>query len=407
MLTPLSQRSEKRVRIARFFLRGINFSCSLIVLCMLATTMHIFNATKSLTARGTAKPWSPKANPWPQILLLVISSLSLLMCLVVLINYFRGRQLRAEKVAFYYTCFSAAFFFFCLVLWVVAAACLQHAHTHSNNMDIWGWACTDNTRSQLYGAAIDYSLVCRMQDWALVCVCIEIVLELLTLGIYGVYIWRYLSMRKLRKAMDVRDQARSDLYMSHVKNQTAPNTAGFPMSPLPSSAHPFSPGFPRSPGPGFGPRTPAFPPFMYPGMYPAMYPGMFPLASPGFRGDPLSVAEKGAAAGPSDAKIQYATPKPLGALHQQTQDFKLQPAPPARVKGDLPAPAENGVAAPAVNHSGQGSEWKPVEGELGAGVGIGVCEPPGAMEMGNMEHVHAEASPGEQQYDSVPIPSAY
>jgi hypothetical protein len=44
--------------------------------------------------------------------------------------------------------------------------------------------------------------------------------------------YRYYSKQRLRKSMDVRDRARSDLYLAQLRSQSAPNTPGFdPMSP--------------------------------------------------------------------------------------------------------------------------------------------------------------------------------
>lgn len=56
---------------------------------------------------------------------------------------------------------------------------------------------------------------------------------MITIAIYGFVFYRYWSKRKLRKTMDLRDKARSDLYLAQLRSQSAPNTPGFggPMSP--------------------------------------------------------------------------------------------------------------------------------------------------------------------------------
>ncbi|KAH7379027.1 hypothetical protein BKA64DRAFT_585289, partial [Cadophora sp. MPI-SDFR-AT-0126] len=57
---------------------------------------------------------------------------------------------------------------------------------------------------------------------------------------------RYYSQQRLRESMDVRDRARSDLYLAQLRSQSAPNTPGFgPMSPS-YSQHMKSPRFPPS-----------------------------------------------------------------------------------------------------------------------------------------------------------------
>lgn len=64
------------------------------------------------------------------------------------------------------------------------------------------------------------------QNWSLVCAIIEIVIEVITITIYGITFYRYYSKRRLRKTMAARDRARSDLYLAQLKMQSAPNTPG-------------------------------------------------------------------------------------------------------------------------------------------------------------------------------------
>ncbi|TVY54552.1 hypothetical protein LSUE1_G009709, partial [Lachnellula suecica] len=237
---------KTRVRVAKFFLRGVNFSCSLIVLAMLSMTFSIFNATKELPARNNLPAWAEGTKTWPQKVVLAVSCVSLALCLLVFWNYWRGGHRRAEKVAVYYTLFAVAFFIFSTVMWGIAAGILQGAKNNSSNKDVWGWSCVDNKRRQLFQEKVDYALVCRMQSWSLVCCLIEIVLECITIILYGVVFYRYYSKQRLRKSMDVRDRARSDLYLAQLRSQSAPNTPGFgPLSPS-YSQHMKSPRFPPS-----------------------------------------------------------------------------------------------------------------------------------------------------------------
>lgn len=64
---------------------------------------------------------------------------------------------------------------------------------------------------------------------------------MITIAIYGIVFYRFYSKRKLHKSMDLRDRARSDLYLAQLRSQSAPNTPGFqktPMSPsFPSHLH--------------------------------------------------------------------------------------------------------------------------------------------------------------------------
>lgn len=212
--------------MAKMLLRGVNFSCSLIVLSMLATTFTIFNATKTLPARNSLPAWAAGTNPWAQIVLLVISCISLSLSVIILGSYWRGGHRRAEKVAIYYTVFAVAFFVFSIIMWGIGAGILNGAKNSGNDKDLWGWACVDNTRRTLFQQEVSYELICRLQNWSLVCAIIEIVVETITIAIYGIVFYRFYSKRKLRKSMAKRDTARSDLYLAQLRSQSAPNTPG-------------------------------------------------------------------------------------------------------------------------------------------------------------------------------------
>jgi len=64
----------------------------------------------------------------------------------------------------------------------------------------------------------------------LICAVIEIVVEVISLGIYCVVISRIRSKHKLYKTMSSRDKARSDLYLAQLRLQSAPNTPGLKTS---------------------------------------------------------------------------------------------------------------------------------------------------------------------------------
>ncbi|CAM1505681.1 Fc.00g113180.m01.CDS01 [Cosmosporella sp. VM-42] len=223
---------KARVRMAKFALRGVNFSCSLIILSMISTSFTIFNATKALPSQSRMPSWAEDTNTWPQKLVLAMACVSLTACIIVFAAYFRGGHRRAEKVGTYYTLFAIGWFIISLVLWVVTAAVLQHSKNNSNNKDMWGWSCVSNTRSEVFGDKVDYALICRLQNWALICIIIEVVIEVLCILLYSIVFYRYYTKRRLFKSMDMRDRARSDLYLAQLRSQSAPNTPGFaPKSP--------------------------------------------------------------------------------------------------------------------------------------------------------------------------------
>lgn len=62
-------------------------------------------------------------------------------------------------------------------------------------------------------------------------------IEVIVIALYGVVFYRYWTKRKLHKSMDLRDRARSDLYLAQLRSQSAPNTPGFQKTPM-------SPSFP-------------------------------------------------------------------------------------------------------------------------------------------------------------------
>lgn len=70
--------------------------------------------------------------------------------------------------------------------------------------------------------------------------------EVISITLYSVVFYRYYTKRRLTKSMDMRDRARSDLYLAQLRSQSAPNTPGFgPKSPA-FSQYAMSPRFPPS-----------------------------------------------------------------------------------------------------------------------------------------------------------------
>lgn len=299
-----------RVRAAKVILRCVNFSCSLIVLSILSTSLTIFRTTKDLPARSNLPPWAEGTNPWPQYLLLVMSCLSLFTAVIVFYFYWRGGFKRGEKVSVYYSMFSVGFFTFTTIMWIVGAAIFENSKATGNGKDLWGWSCNDNLRRQLFQAEVNYALVCRLQDWSLVCAVIEVVLETVVIAIYGVVFYRYYTKQRLKKVMDNRDKARSDLYLAQLRVQSAPNT------------------------PGFFPMTPKSP---FVSMAAAMGPNDY------------SAAENGEHYG-----VQYANPKAPARV--VSKPFQLQP-PPIRVQHATPRVAQEGFGgAPAPTVSASSTE---------------------------------------------------
>lgn len=133
--------------------------------------------------------------------------------------------------------------------------------------------------------------------------------------------------------MYARDKARSDLYLAHLRSQTAPNTPGYPLSP--NSLH-----YAQTPGTA--------------------------------RLDPHSAAEKG------EQETQFATQFANSTPPVVNRPFQLQP-PPIRVQG------------PSRDNS-------PTDGQPSI--------PTDLIQTVN-NNGHVGPAPGEQQYDSVPIPGSY
>ncbi|KAK4615677.1 hypothetical protein CLAFUW4_10384 [Fulvia fulva] len=335
---------KTRVRIAKLMLRGVNFSCSLIVIAMLATTFTIFNATKAIPTRNNLPPWATGQKVWPQALLLGIACVSLFACIIIFHAYWKGGHRRAEKMAVYYTAFAVAFFIFSIVMWGVGAAVIQQSKNNSNNKDMWGWACVNNERKSLFENEVDYELICRLQNWSLVCAIIEIVVEIIVIIVYGIVFHRFYSKRQLRKSMAARDRARSDLYLAQLRGQSAPNTPGLapPMSARDGGWRP-----------------------------PADYYNKGPQIEEG---------------------VQYVDATPPAV---PSAGFKLQ-APPIKITGATPKMAQVGFS-PVATQARDRTPSPPQDQH----------SPLMAEAPREVQNDHFAAAPGEQVYDSVPIPGAY
>ncbi|KAL2180434.1 uncharacterized protein P884DRAFT_193220 [Thermothelomyces heterothallicus CBS 202.75] len=338
-----------RVRMAKFALRGVNFSCSLIILAMISSSFAIFNATKHLPAMSGLPPWAENTNAWPQKVVLACSCVSLLICIAVFVGYCRGGHRRAEKVGVYYTLFAVGWFIFSMAMWAMAAGVLQVSRNNSNNKDMWGWACVENRRSTLFQDKVDYALVCRLQDWTLICIIIELVVEVISITLYSIVFYRYWSKRKLRKSMDMRDKARSDLYLAQLRTQSAPNT------------------------PGFGPKSPAFSQY-------ALSPRFPPSAYKSLN----DIDEDASPFTPGGKRLIV----PQSSFSPAQAGFKLQ-APPAKANPATPATPKAGYKPPAA-------------ADLSPSTATAVAPAPPV-------HVNepAPVAEGEQQYEAVPIPGAY
>lgn len=340
-------RIKARVRMAKFALRGVNFSCSLIILAMMSSAFAIFNSTRTLPSQSGMPSWAEGTDSWPQKLVLAMACVSLLACIIVFLAYCRGGHRRAEKVSTYYTMFAIGWFILSMILWAVTAALFQHSRSNSGNKDMWGWSCVENKRADVYSDKVDYALVCRLQNWALICIIIEIVVEVIAISLYSVIFYRYYTKRRLHKSMDMRDKARSDMYLAQLRTQSAPNT------------------------PGFGPKSPAFSQY-------ALSP-RFPPSTYRNLGD---IEES-----PFTASTQFVEPKSAFAEQSAkgSSGFKLQ-APPS--KAPPAKPKQQNGALTAMNEEGSGSPSS--------------LAPPAPT-----AHQQAPAAANEPVYEAVPIPGAY
>ncbi|KAK3395868.1 hypothetical protein B0T20DRAFT_47413 [Sordaria brevicollis] len=356
---------KTRVRMAKFALRGVNFSCSLIILAMLSASFSIFNATRRLPAMNGLPAWAENTNAWPQYVVLACSCVSLLICIGVFIGYCRGGHNRAEKVGVYYTLFAVGWFIFSMIMWAVAAGVFQFSKNNSKNQDMWGWACVENHRADLFKDKVDYALVCRLQNWALICIIIEIVVEIISITLYSIVFYRYWSKRKLHKSMNMRDKARSDLYLAQLRVQSAPNT------------------------PGFGPKSPAFSQYA---LSPRVPPSQYQSFDDVEKGNGAAAQQAPFTPGGQRLIIPQSSFGSSPAAGNNT-GFKLQ-APPSKANPATPVTPKGGFMTPSSSNAVSPVDPMPQ---------INIPQPPPPT----VQITHAPVAQGEQQFEAVPIPGAY
>jgi hypothetical protein len=325
--------------MAKMVLRGVNFSCSLIVLAMLSTTLTIFHATKALPNRNNLPAWAPNQRTWPQITVLSIACVSLLFSIVVILAYCRSGHKRAEKVAVYYTMFAVGWFLFSVVMWLVGAGILHGTKGSQGGTDLWGWSCKDNKRRQLFQDDVHYALVCRLQDWSLICCIIEVVVELIVIAIYGIVFYRFWSKNRLRKSMDARDRARTDLYLAQLRTQSAPNTPGFAQTPR-------TPGFPsmvKAPHDNYSVAEQAGAPTQYSSPSSNTTASPFKLQAPPIR-ITKATPNTTAAGGISPQQERQMSPRPMSPELEDRVHEHMAAAPGEQVYDAVPIPGAQYVA---------------------------------------------------------------
>lgn len=195
---------------------------------------------------------------------------------------------------------------------------------------------------------------------------IEVVIEVISISLYSVIFYRYYTKRRLMKSMDMRDKARSDLYLAQLRSQSAPNTPGFgPKSPSYASVY-----GPKSPG-AYSQQalSPRFPP-------PAAYRSLGDIEE----GNPFTPGGQHVAHQPQSSFAANAAARGIAP-------FKLQ-APPPKAPSATRKPGLSPV------------EPSPIE----------AFPPPQqrpAVPSISVSSYQAPTAAEEPVYDSVPIPGAY
>lgn len=149
--------------MTKFGLRSLTFSCNLIVLSMVAVSISIFKATRTISTKNKFVAWPKSINTSSQIITLLIACISLIVCVLVFTQYYRTGHRGAERTGRYQILFSIGWFIFSIAMWVWAAAVLLHSRHGGNSMGLWGWSCQKNDRTRLFQEKVDFSLVCRLQ----------------------------------------------------------------------------------------------------------------------------------------------------------------------------------------------------------------------------------------------------
>lgn len=188
----------------------------------------------------------------------------------------------------------------------------------------------------------------------MICIIIEVVVDVISIVLYSVVFYRYYTKRRLTKSMDMRDRARSDLYLAQLRSQSAPNTPGF--------------GGPKSPAFSQYALSPRFPPSQFKSLSDISESSAAPPV--GFTPGPAAAAAAAVIAEPPSA---FAAPSQQ-SKSPDNRPFVLQ-APPTKAPSATPK-------------LGQGAFRTP---------------PPQTTTFNE----HGPLAPGEQQYEAVPIPGAY
>lgn len=201
---------------------------------------------------------------------------------------------------------------------------------------------------------------------------IEVVIECISITLYSVVFYRYYTKRRLMKSMDMRDKARSDLYLAQLRSQSAPNT------------------------PGFGPKSPGFVSYYAPkspGTYSQhmLSPRLPPTAAYRSMGD----VEAASPFTPGGRHIPEPTSNFSPQIQKPEKPFKLQ-APPPKARN----------ATPKINAK---ASFSPVEGPSPVSpISTSSFTPPNSFPMTNINaQGHAPVASDEPVYDAVPIPGAY
>lgn len=197
---------------------------------------------------------------------------------------------------------------------------------------------------------------------------IEIIIEIISITLYSIVFYRYWSKRKLLKTMNMRDKARSDLYLAQLRVQSAPNTPGFgPKSPT-FSQYALSPRFPPSQFQSFDDVEKGY------GAGPTQQQQPF---TPGGGGQRLIIPQSSS----------FSSPKIDTGFKLQAPPSKANPATPVTPKGGFMTPSSSNAVSP-VDPMPQ----------------INLPQPPPPVVV---QIAHAPMADGEQQYEAVPIPGAY
>lgn len=197
---------------------------------------------------------------------------------------------------------------------------------------------------------------------------IEIVVEVICITLYSIVFYRYYTKRRLTKSMDMRDRARSDLYLAQLRTMSAPNTPGF---------GPKSPGF----GSGNGPKSPALSQYaMSPRLPPAAYRSM------------SDIKQQPQATNPFTPGGRVVEPhSQFDARPSPTTSFKLQ-APPAKAPSATPKSAQ-GAFTPTSAVAQSPVDFTQVSHHH--------------HHHHNPVQPHTAGDNDEPTYDAVPIPGAY